>query len=170
MRSLEEEAESMLGFRVDASGIVQCKSIMHCCNFQLALWNLVLKLLAERRWIPVSERLPKNGEKILLLTATGEMAAVERKESEWEGTRFFDQIVTHWQPLPAPPPAEKCGEHVQDLIAGASYYECALPKGHSGGHRAEGECKVHGHYFGEEGAVPQCPRWPDVPAEKGEQK
>lgn len=53
-----------------------------------------------------------------------------------------------------------CGEVVTHLIAGASWYPCALPKGHEGGHRAAGSCVAHGDYLGEVGAPPQCPKWP----------
>ena len=59
-----------------------------------------------------------------------------------------------------------CGEYVQHLIAGASYYPCALPKGHDGGHRAGGTCFKHGTYLGEVGAVPECPQWPTCVQER----
>ena len=54
-----------------------------------------------------------------------------------------------------------CGEVVQYLIAGASWFPCALPKGHEGGHRAASSCLAHGPYLGEVNAAPQCPQWPE---------
>lgn len=55
-----------------------------------------------------------------------------------------------------------CGEPAGDLIAGASYFACMLPKGHVldesdplKGHRRGGDCVRHGRYIGE-----QCPEWP----------
>lgn len=55
-----------------------------------------------------------------------------------------------------------CGEVVTHLIAGASWFTCALPKGHADeGHRASGTCFKHGKYLGEPFTMPQCPKWPD---------
>ena len=56
---------------------------------------------------------------------------------------------------------EKCGEFVASLIAGASWFPCARPKHHDGGHRAAGTCVLHGAYLGMEGQPPQCPKWPE---------
>ena len=56
---------------------------------------------------------------------------------------------------------EACREYVCHLIAGCSWYPCALPKGHEGGHRAEGECFEHGAYLGEPGCPPRCPSCPE---------
>ena len=65
------------------------------------------RLQAERRWIPVSERLPEPYTHVLAATPTGYM------EVDW---RFSEPIidcglanfysldnVTHWMPLPQPP-------------------------------------------------------------------
>ena len=60
----------------------------------------------------------------------------------------------------ASPPVEqpKCGAHVCHLIAGASWFPCALSKGHDGEHRAGGSCSTHGGYLGEPNSPPQCPK------------
>lgn len=50
---------------------------------------------------------------------------------------------------------EKCGEFAGHLIAGASWFPCALPKGHLGDHQHGGNCFAHGEYVGS-----QCPQWP----------
>ncbi len=55
---------------------------------------------------------------------------------------------------------ELCGEVVCHLIAGASWFVCARPKHHDGGHRAAGNCFAHEPYLGMEGQPPQCPEWP----------
>ena len=67
----------------------------------------IAELEAERRWIPVSERLPEAETRVLAATPTGYM------EVDW---RFSEPIidcgfanffsldnVTHWMPLPLPP-------------------------------------------------------------------
>ena len=67
----------------------------------------IAELEAERRWIPVSERLPEAETRVLAATPTGYM------EVDW---RFSEPIidcgfanffsldnVTHWMPLPEPP-------------------------------------------------------------------
>ena len=63
----------------------------------------------------------------------------------------------HTQP---PPPTASfrtsCGEPAGHLIAGASWFACVLPKGHSGEHQRGGNCFKHGEYVGN-----QCPHWPN---------
>jgi hypothetical protein len=70
--------------------------------------DMAIKALEQTRWIPVSERLPEEGEPILLSTKTGEV---------YEGAYFdlcdnrqwyvyrdenyaWNNVVTAWQPLP----------------------------------------------------------------------
>lgn len=63
----------------------------------------------ERRWIPVTERLPELGERVL---CTDGVAVFEQYRVElscvygiWDrfGMRSPMQEVTHWMPLPEPP-------------------------------------------------------------------
>ena len=64
---------------------------------------------AQRRWIPVTERLPKNGVPILIC---GDGNVVEQGFFDdeygywydWGGNRTF---VHHWMPLPEPPKEEQ---------------------------------------------------------------
>jgi hypothetical protein len=68
--------------------------------------------------------------------------------------------------LREPPPL--CREVVTHLIAGASWFTCALLKGHKEvGHRAAGNCLKHGPYLGDPWSVPQCPKWPDCARPSG---
>jgi hypothetical protein len=69
--------------------------------------------------------------------------------------------------VPRQETAAPCGEFVCSVIAGASWIECGLPKGHEGEHRGKGTCFKHGEYFGEIGAFPQCPKWPECIGEAG---
>lgn len=63
------------------------------------------------KWIPVTERLPKNFSHVLGFMAWGGMSVVQ-----CESERFYMQgsfaplpkeAVTHWMPLPEPPKEEK---------------------------------------------------------------
>lgn len=62
----------------------------------------------------------------------------------------------------SPSSANVCNECVVSFIAReGSYFPCALPKGHDGGHRAAGTCHKHGRYYGKVGKVPRCRQFPD---------
>lgn len=64
------------------------------------LESRIAELEAERRWIPVSERLPKEKQSVLALDRTG-------TAYHWEYSRSLSNIFvsdyTHWMPLPEPP-------------------------------------------------------------------
>lgn len=58
------------------------------------------------RWIPVGERLPDEGEKIMAFTLDSDViwAWLERGVFEDEdGRTFRDGYITHWKHEPAPP-------------------------------------------------------------------
>lgn len=61
------------------------------------------KLEAERRWIPVGERLPEERQNVLALDRTG-------TAYHWEYSRSLSNIFvsdyTHWMPLPSAPESE----------------------------------------------------------------
>lgn len=60
-----------------------------CCNFK-------------PRWIPVSERLPKDGERVLAITESGnQFVGFHTQFSGWH----FEYVIhpTHCMPLPEPP-------------------------------------------------------------------
>ncbi len=63
----------------------------------------IAELEAERRWIPVSERLPEERQNVLALDRTG-------TAYHWEYSRSLSNIFvgyyTHWMPLPNPPEVE----------------------------------------------------------------
>ena len=64
------------------------------------LEDYIAELEAARRWIPVSERLPKEKQSVLALDRTG-------TAYHWEYSRSLSNIFvgyyTHWMPLPNPP-------------------------------------------------------------------
>jgi hypothetical protein len=69
----------------------------------------VERLRAERLWIPVSDRLPEDGQSVVVFWSkyrqVGE--AVFGKDEGWFSTdRGGCYEVSHWMPLPAPPEAK----------------------------------------------------------------
>ena len=58
----------------------------------------------EARWIPVTERLPENGEYVLAYSADDGFATVEARH------KFEVFQITHWMPLPEPPKEEDYAE------------------------------------------------------------
>ena len=73
-----------------------------------ALTARIAELEAERRWIPVSERLPDNWESVLTIDiskSTRDMvtAFYNPETSLWSTHFLCDLWVTHWMPLPEPP-------------------------------------------------------------------
>lgn len=59
------------------------------------------------RWIPVSERLPKECHAVLICKDGNETSYGYRLSGDWyeENVRLaaYDITVTHWMPLPEPP-------------------------------------------------------------------
>ena len=72
-----------------------------------ALTARIAELEAERRWIPVSERLPERDGFYLVLENVNQVAGYYHwcKVFGWntDGGRTNIQSVTHWMPLPEPP-------------------------------------------------------------------
>ena len=64
----------------------------------------IARLEAERRWIPVSERLPKEKQSVLALDRTG-------TAYHWEYSKCLSNIFvgyyTHWMPLPKLPEVQE---------------------------------------------------------------
>ena len=64
------------------------------------------RFLDRSRWIPCSERMPKEDENVLAWTKYGEFCeSAFWNGSYWVKTWSNDDIsgVTHWRPLPEPP-------------------------------------------------------------------
>ena len=74
-------------------------------DFELAQAQELEKLRAERRWIPVTERLPEENTEVLTYRESG--VDVERHlRTCWDYDDISDYPVTHWMPLPEPPKGE----------------------------------------------------------------
>jgi hypothetical protein len=74
-----------------------------------ALLDEIERLQAERRWIPVSERLPEvKGRYICSIMYKEEPKKIWVEQRYWDGYGWdmYTSIVTHWMPLPEPPESE----------------------------------------------------------------
>lgn len=95
-------------------------NLQGCLDFkQLAEWLKELKQLSEQiRWIPVSERPPKENKTVIASTKYGVYPEAKyTKEYGWEwayeaGADYWRELkdVTAWMPLPEPYKAESEGE------------------------------------------------------------
>ena len=59
--------------------------------------------MSENKWIPVTERLPSDGQEVLIFTPHQATEHIIRVETYFQ-ENGWTQNVTHWQPLPEPPP------------------------------------------------------------------
>ena len=64
----------------------------------------------QRRWIPVTERLPdENNRWVLCLCVSGSMEVLKFDFTMWNwdaqypGRCYMENYVTHWMPMPEPP-------------------------------------------------------------------
>lgn len=65
--------------------------------------------LMQKQWIPVTERLPERGERVLISNGSGficESYLSERKHWMWHRCCMDYFRPTHWMPLPEPPEEE----------------------------------------------------------------
>ena len=83
-------------------------NLQGCLEFkQLAEWLKELKQLREQtRWIPISEKLPKEGEEVLVsgYDTYNKKVIIARYQGEQYG--FTCGLVSAWMPLPGPYKAE----------------------------------------------------------------
>jgi hypothetical protein len=65
----------------------------------------IIRIAAERDWIPVTERLPGDeSQYIVWHKRSGDCRIAFRYEGHWyEGSILITANVTHWMPLPASP-------------------------------------------------------------------
>ena len=56
-------------------------------------------------WIPVEDKLPRDGKQVMCYTKAGKVTLLQRKEDRWCSESNVQ--VTHWLPLPRPPEGMK---------------------------------------------------------------
>ena len=86
------------------------KGCLKCAeeHLQLAEWLKELKRLREQtRWIPVSERLPKEETDVLICNSKGNIVVArymvfDDGTLEWYTSKWHTGEVTAWMPLPEP--------------------------------------------------------------------
>ena len=96
------------------------QAMMRTYGERKALKARIAELEAERRWIPVSERLPEDGESVLIAVDSAFAPYCHVYEAfhhsaatQWATANglYFHGVeyarVTHWMPLPKPPEVEK---------------------------------------------------------------
>lgn len=66
--------------------------------------------LSKPKWIPVTERLPENGEYVLCFCRANIVCVLRRdKDGDWYENPthvYMSGFVTHWMPQPEPPKEE----------------------------------------------------------------
>jgi len=78
----------------------------------MQMHSRIAELEADRRWIPVSERLPKENAPVLVLTVLGGMFVdfIHGKSVVTGNPDFYEldiEDVTHWMPLPKLPEVQE---------------------------------------------------------------
>ena len=70
---------------------------------------LITNGVTVQQWIPVTERLPEEGQRVLSVKEEGyvEINCITNRTGDWF-SRAYDpsSVITHWMPLPEPPKGE----------------------------------------------------------------
>ena len=83
----------------------------HADNIISHMDELIRDLENEPRWIPVTERLPEAGERVLCYCRANIYEVMKmRTDGDWvydTNHVYMHSFVTHWMPLPEPPKEER---------------------------------------------------------------
>lgn len=98
----------------NAKGLVSGQSVAADLSHVIAYAR---GLERRQRWIPVGERLPGDYQRVLALQDFRHIGAdvgtelLYRESGTWKDASTCDKVadvcLTHWMPLPAPPPAQE---------------------------------------------------------------
>jgi len=87
-------------------------SSMDVMNMEISKLRSEVSALREQvRWIPVSEKLPKDNQEVLIYADLIAKGVHSTKSRQWSADGYYYHgdwydTVTHWMPLPQPPEAE----------------------------------------------------------------
>lgn len=88
-----------------ADAIEELQKAVNFHKFNSELWEDKYNSLADEKWIPVTERLPKEMETVLV--TDGKNVGWSFCVNDYGTMEFYSPwTVTHWMPLPEPPKEE----------------------------------------------------------------
>ena len=91
--------------------------IMGIRHLEAACWGCKCEKIEPSRWIPVTERLPEIGKKVLVLAYSNDVLTARMQKQTENGYPVFEcngiflemakpGRITYWMPLPTPPKEE----------------------------------------------------------------
>lgn len=110
MNEVKEKLIETLGRYVSEPPCNTCKTpIGHCdrCGLDRLADHLLANGVTIQKWIPVTERLPETGKRIIVCRGDKvEQGIYLGVNGWWKVYGANTKAVTHWMPLPEPPKEE----------------------------------------------------------------
>ena len=92
----QELKETIIEMRDNDGTLIQ----QEVCKFLANLMDVLEKQITEG-WIPVSERLPQDEQKVLVTTRSGNLIDVDTSIF-YHASAYWEHYVIAWMPLPEP--------------------------------------------------------------------
>ena len=118
-KEIKEKEERLLSFKQEVEGLRDifdaekyAKQLAHLfLGNGLSLQTILLMAIdfgqQHPQWIPVEERLPKEGQVVLIHTKGNSVSTACYTDGRFDITELLEAFnVTHWMPLPQPPRKE----------------------------------------------------------------
>ena len=94
-----------------ADAIEELQKAVYFHKYNSEFWEDKYNSLADEKWIPVTERLPEAGERVLCYCRANIYEVMKmRTDGDWvydTNHIYMHSFVTHWMPLPTPPKEEQ---------------------------------------------------------------